>query len=143
MRMRLKRTGLKSLGSKSGFTLTEVMIASIIFLIASLGFSFGLIAALKTQYMAGDHYRSMSIARNRIQRARSLNFDSLPLLTESDVRVDDFGQQSSSGTYYRTTTVSIYGTNCYELVVGVKFTKPGGAVSDSPVSIQTLIAKGM
>ena len=130
-------------GRESGFTLTEVMIASIIFMIASLGFSFGLIAALKTQQMAGDHYASMSVARNRIQRARSLNYDSLPLLKETDFRVDQFGNQSSSGLYYRTTSVTNYATNCVELVVGVRFTKPNGATNEVPVSIKVLIARGM
>ena len=117
--------------------------ASMILLIASLGFSSGLISAMKTQYMAGDHYRSMTIARNRIQRARSLNFDSLPLLAEDDIRVNDYGDQSSTGYYYRTTTISSYATNCIELTVAVKFTKPDGAKSEQPVSIQTLIARGM
>jgi prepilin-type N-terminal cleavage/methylation domain-containing protein len=141
----LRRHGLKGKAaiSRSGFTLMEVMVASIILLIASLGFSLGLISALKTQYMAGDHYRSMTIARNRIQRARSLNYDSLPLLSESDIRVDDFGNQSSTGYYYRSTIIANYATNCVELIVSVNFTKPDGSLSESPVSIQTLIARGM
>jgi prepilin-type N-terminal cleavage/methylation domain-containing protein len=127
----------------SGFSLMEVMMASAIFLIASLGFSFGLIAAMKSQSMSSDHYRSMTIARNRIQRARSLNFDSLPLLEESDIQVDDFGRPSPGGHYYRYTGVTNYAANCYELIVSVYFLKPDGARSDMPVSIQTLIARGM
>ena len=130
-------------GRQSGFTLTEVMIASMIFLIASLGFSFGLIAALKTQAMSGSHYTSMTIARNRIQRARSLNFDSLPLLAETDLRVDNYGNQSSSGYYYRSTSVANYATNCVELTVSVLFTKTDGSLVEVPVSLQMLIAKGM
>ena len=117
--------------------------ASVILLIASLGFSLGMISALKTQYMAGDHYRSMTIARNRIQRARSLNYDSLPLLSESDIRVDDFGNQSSTGYYSRSTVIANYATNCVELIVSVQFTKPGGELSALPVTLQTLIARGM
>ncbi len=143
MTARRVRSSARAAKSNSGFTLTEVMIASIIFLIASLGFSFGLIAALKTQYMASDHYAAMSIARNRIQRARSLNFDSLGLLSESQLRVDEFGLQSSSGRYYRTTSVTNYATNCVELTVGVNFTKPDGATSEVPVSIKVLIARDM
>jgi hypothetical protein len=85
----------------------------------------------------------MTIARNRIQRARSLNYDSLPLLSESDIRVDDFGNQSSTGYYYRSTIVTNYAANCVELIVAVKFTKPGGELSALPVTIQTLIARGM
>jgi hypothetical protein len=119
------------------------MIASLIFLIASLGFSFGLIAALKTQHMAGSHYAAMSIARNRIQRARSLNFDSLGLLSESEFRVDEFGLQSSSGRYFRTTSVTNYSTNCIELTVGVAFTEPNGATNAVPISIQILLARDM
>lgn len=143
MTARRARSRARAANNDSGFTLTEVMIASIIFLIASLGFSFGLIAALKTQYMAADHYAAMSIARNRIQRARSLNYDSLGLLNESEFRVDEFGLQSSSGRYYRTTSVADYATNCVELTVGVNFTKPDGATNEVPISIKVLIARGM
>jgi len=140
---RRQRLRARSGGARSGFSLTEVMIASMILLIASLGFSFGLISAMKTQYMAGDHYRSMTIARNRIQRARSLNFDSLPLLSENDLRVNEYGDQSTTGYYYRSTVIADYAANCVELTVSVKFTKPDGATSEQPVSIQTLIARGM
>ena len=143
MTIRRRKCFGKAAKRRAGFTLMEVMMASIIFLIASLGFSFGLIAALKTQHMSSSHYTAVTIARNRIQRARSLNYDSVGLLSETEIRVDGFGLQSSSGLYFRTTSVSNYAVNCVELIVGVNFTKPDGAMCDSPVSIQTLIARGM
>ena len=121
----------------------EMMIASVIFLIASLGFSFGLIAALKTQYMAGDHYTAMTIARNRIQRARSLDYSSLTLLTEDKIRVDQLGNQSPAGFFFRTTSVTNVAANAVELVISVHFIKPDGGTSDVPVSLQTIIAEGM
>lgn len=133
----------KNARSRAGFTLMEVMIASVIFLIASLGFSFGLIAALKTQYMASDHYSAMTISRNRIQRARSLDFSTLTLLNESMIRVDNLGNQSPTGFFFRSTSVTNVATNCVEISISVHFIEPSGRTSAVPVTIQTMIADGM
>lgn len=138
---RFRRSGCWA--GKSGFTLTEIMIASMIFLIASLGFSFGLIAAMKTSYMAYDHYRSMTIARNRVQRARSLAFESLGLLSENMVRVDELGNNSTSGQYFRCTSVSNVADNCMEMTVSVFYLMPHGITSPVPVSLKIMLAEGM
>jgi len=129
--------------NRAGFTLAEMMIAFAIFMMVSLGFSWGLISTLKTQHMASDHYRAMSIARNRLQRAKGLEFASLPLLAESMIRVDALGNTAPLGSYYRTTAVTNVATNCVQLVVAVHFTQPGGKLSAQPVTVITKIAEGM
>ena len=61
--------------SKAGFSLVEVIIASLIFLIVSMGFTAGFVAAMKTNYLAGQYYRAAHLARNQIQQARTLSFN--------------------------------------------------------------------
>jgi len=71
----------------SGFTLTEVMVASGVLLFFVLGLLAALLMGIRTLDLSVQHYRATSIARNRVQRARSFSYSSLPLLQESGVRV--------------------------------------------------------
>lgn len=131
-------------GNRQGFTLAEFMVASVIFMIVSLAFTFGMIAAMKTQVMATDHYRSTSVARNRMQHARCVEFTSLPLLVEDRTQVDYFGNQCSTGTLFRTTTVSNITSKQVEVTVDVYYIETNtGRTSPVPVTIQTKISDGM
>lgn len=89
----------------SGFTLLEVMIASTILMVLVAGFVGSFIMALRTLDAANNQYRAKAIARNRIQRARSFEFASLPLLEETDSFIDRYGNIDQAGTFRRSTTI--------------------------------------
>jgi len=128
--------------SCKGMTLVEVMIASIIFLIISTAFAAAILAALRTAYMASDYYTATCIARNRIQRAKSMDFDSIPLLAETNTLVDAQGTISVTGRYERTTLVSNAAPWTYSVKVSVAFPLRMG-FSSEPVEIETLINSQM
>ena len=130
---------------KSGFTLAEVLISSMIFLIVSVGFTAGMLAAIKTNSMAADHYRATTIAMNRIQEARTypfedvmrMNSDVLTWITENGVESDSPG----NALFRRTTVVSYPAdmTNTVEVVVSVILPQPFGRTNLPPVELRTMI----
>jgi Tfp pilus assembly protein PilV len=126
-----------------GFTLVEAVISSVIFFVIAGGFIAAYISSMRTHQMSNDFYKATCIARNRIQRARSLEFDSLPLLAEQDASVDEFGNVDNAGRFVRTTTVSNTVPTCTRIAVNVKFPLPGGGVSPQGIEVHTMIAEGM
>jgi len=124
---------------QAGHTLVEVMVASIVLLMVSAGIMTGIIAALKAQANASDHYRATCIARNRIQHAKTISFNSYNAITENLVRVDQDGFYSSTGEFRRSTLVSVAGTNCMNVTVDVWYSVRPGVWSTEPVSVQTMI----
>jgi hypothetical protein len=66
-----------------------------------------------------DHYVAINIAKNRIERAKTFDFDELDLLSESGVVVDVNGTPNGSGHYRRSTSVSFAATNLKEIAVQV------------------------
>ena len=129
--------------SRSGITLTEMMVASLIFLLISTSFTAAMLTAMRTQYMAVDYYTAMCIARNRIQHAKALDFDSIPLLAETSYRVDSVGVTNATGRYVRNTIVSNAMPWTYSVKVRVSFATKTGAFTDAPVEVETLINSQM
>ncbi|OGV62094.1 MAG: hypothetical protein A2498_07710 [Lentisphaerae bacterium RIFOXYC12_FULL_60_16] len=127
----------------AGFTLTELMVASMIFLMVSTAFTAAMLTALRTQYMATDYYAAMCLARNRIQRARTLDFSSLELLVENQLTVDSIGNPTASGRYQRTTVVSNVSPTCVAFTVKVSFATKSGFFSTQPVEVSTLLDDSM
>ena len=125
-----------------GMTLVEIMIASLVFLIVSITFAAALIGALRTAYMASDYYAATSIARNRLQRAKSMDFDSIPLLVETNTVVDSLGIAATDGRYLRTTEVSNAAPWTYWIKVSVAFPMKSG-FSPEPIEMETLINNQM
>jgi prepilin-type N-terminal cleavage/methylation domain-containing protein len=132
--------------SGAGFTLVEVMVASIIFMIFCVFFLSSTIASMKSQQLACDYYKAMTIARNRIQRAKTFEYSSLPLLNEVQAPVDGDGNIDTAGIYKRTTIVSAYtnGTpNLYKVTIQVYYPGARRTLSDQPVEISTLTTEKM
>lgn len=132
--------------SRSGFTLTEVMVASTVLMIFLGGFLASFILGVRTLDMSTSHYRATTIARNRIQRARSFNYDSLSLLEENEARIDRHGNVDSSGDFRRSTLIftnTVTAPHTVRIEVGVRFPirKTGGL--SEPVVMENLIAVRM
>lgn len=123
-------------------TLVEVMVAMVVFLLIAVSFTAAIMAALRTAYMASDYYSAVCIARNRIQRAESMDFDSIPLLVESSNVVNELGITVSTGRYLRTTIVTNAAPWTYCVKVSVGFPTRFG-FSRQPIEIETLINSQM
>jgi hypothetical protein len=128
---------------KRAFTLVELMIASGILLAMLGGFMALMITAIRTQVMSSDYYRATCIARNRVQRARVVEFASLPLMAETVAPVDENGNQSPSGRFRRTTVVTNASGNCSLVTVQVWFPVPNGHLSQQSIDVTTLITSGL
>lgn len=127
---------------KGGYTLLEVVIAGSIFAMLALGFSAGLISAIRTQQMAHDRYIATTIARNHIQRARTLPFNSVHLIAEDYIPVNEEGYFSQSGKYRRTTSVTNISATAVQMQVDVFVPlRRDAGLSDVPVSITTILAE--
>jgi hypothetical protein len=123
--------------------LIEAIISSMIFFIVSVGFSAGIMAALKTHAMSAQHYRGTCIARNQIQHARALAFDAVKQL-QTNEWVDEKGYRTpvtNNGTFYRCTAVNYPSNmiNTVEVVVRVYFPQPGRKMSHQPIELRTMI----
>ncbi len=127
---------------RRGYTLLEVVIAGSIFAMLALGFSAGLISAIRTQQMAHDLYIATTIARNHIQRARTLPFNSVHLIEEDYIPVDAEGYFAQEGIYRRTTTVTNLSPSAVRMQVDIFVPlrrDPG--YSDVPVSLSTILTE--
>jgi len=129
--------------SRAGFTLVELMIATSIFLVVALAFTGAYLSALRTHLMSSDYYKATCIARNRLERAKALAFDSLPLMAEEETPVDADGNPDPAGVFRRTTVVSNSVVNCARITVQVRFPKGNGGLSDKTVDVHTMIADGV
>ena len=129
-----------------GFTLVEVMVCSVIFVIFCVFFLNSTIMSMRSQQLACDYYKAMTIARNRIQRATEFEYDSILLMSEDQIPVDGKGNISSAGIYRRTTLVSAYtnGTpNLLQITVQVHYPSARRNMSAKPVELSTLTTSGM
>ena len=101
---------------------------------------------MRSQQLACDYYKAMTIARNRIQRASEFAYDSILLMSENQVPVDGNGNITSAGIYRRTTLVSVYtnGTpNLLQVTVQVHYPGARRSLSAKPVELSTLITDNM
>ena len=132
--------------SAGGFTLVEVMVCSVIFVLFCVSFLNSAFASMRSQQLACDYYKAMTIARNRIQRATEFEYASILLMNETQVPVDGKGNITSAGIYRRTTLVSAYtnGTpNLLQFTVQVHYPGVRRTMSAKPVELSTLITPGM
>jgi hypothetical protein len=120
------------------------MVALVILMMVVLMFGRGLISAAWTNRFASNHYRATCLARNRLQRAMSLDLDSIELMDETMVEIDWDGNVDLQGTFRRTTIVSNITDDCVEITVRVHYPMPKtGGVTDAPIVMSTMIARQM
>ena len=105
---------------REGFSFIEVIIA-----LAVLGlFIGGMCAVMQSSRQLSDrarsHYTAVNLAKNRIERARDIPFESLSGFVESNTLVDKDGKADYQGDYRRTTQYNATGTNFVEMLVTVE-----------------------
>ncbi len=127
-----------------GFTLTEVVVAAFILATGFTGFGIGFMQAMRTNRLAKHHYQAMCLARNRLQRARSISFSSIPLMEEDFQFIDQEGNLDPQGRFRRTTQVILLGDSLYDVMVEVYYPDSRNQpVVEVPVMMRTLVAEIM
>jgi prepilin-type N-terminal cleavage/methylation domain-containing protein len=140
----MKYTPYSNRASRGGFTLTEVMVACFILAVGISGFGIGYLSAMRTNRLAKNHYQATCLARNRIQRARSVSFTSIPLLAETDRVIDADGNADANGLFRRTTAVAQTATsNTLDIAVSVRYPDAKNAPHKTPVTMRTIISSVM
>lgn len=124
---------------RAGFTLVEAVIALMIMGVSIVGICQMIVLARESSDRARDHYIAINLARNRIERARTLPYSQIPLMGESLVVVDEGGAASASGLFRRSTVVSNLSAGLSEMVVTVEImdrrTRSFQGVSESAQSM--------
>ena len=101
---------------------------------------------MRSQQLACDYYKAMTIARNRIQRATEFEYDSILLMSENQIPVDGKGNIDSAGIYRRTTLVSALtngAPNLLQITVQVYYPGARRSINAKPVEMSTMITDNM
>jgi type II secretory pathway pseudopilin PulG len=100
---------------QSGITIVEVLVAMLVFGIAIGGFASLALTMKQAGDGARDHYQAVHMAKNRLERARNVQFELLPMLSEDDVLVGSDGNPDPNGFFRRSTIVSNVAPDLYEI----------------------------
>lgn len=114
-----------TVNSRSGFTLVEVVIAIMILAMCVGGLCQLFVNVHQLSEMSRSHYIAVNIAKNRIERAKTLEYADLALLCEIDGIVNSSGAFDPDGFFKVNTRIVPVGSNLTEVVVivGIKSRK--------------------
>lgn len=90
---------------KDGMTLVEVMVALGVLVIVLAGAYQLVTQSARLTSSARNRYLATTIARSRIERAETFEYDDLHLLAEDDMFVNEFGTPDPFGQFRRSTIV--------------------------------------
>lgn len=102
---------------KEGVTLLEAMMAVMLISIGMAGACAVIVSAQKLSDFARSHYVAINICKNRLERARELEYSALNTLAESGTRVNTIGSSDPSGNFRRSTVVSNVTAALKEIIV--------------------------
>jgi len=102
-----------------GFGLVEAMVGIMVLVICVGGLAWMVVAAKSSSDQARDHYIAVNLAKNRIERGKTLDWDSLDMFESDEVVVDENGSADSEGNFQLTTAVTTVSTNLKEMAVTV------------------------
>ena len=128
---------------RRGMTLAEVVVATFLILLV-MGSAYALIVrSSEMSRSARRHYIAISLAKNRLERARNFLYNDLKLMAETDLTVNDNGNPDPEGRFRRTTTVNpAFATNLTEVIVTVKIRNPHtGLFTPDNETIRTLFTE--
>lgn len=132
------RRGKKNRG---GWSLVESLVSTVLLAMSGAVLSTAFLQGMRLGQVSSDYYAAVTIAKNRIERARAFEFRDLPLLAESNVRLDSTGVPDPYGKFTRTTEVDMtHGPSLGRIVTTVAYPIPGRGGRGS-VSIVTLLTE--
>lgn len=100
-------------------TLIEMLTALLIFSMAIGGLCTIAVSAKQILDTSRDHYVAVNLAKNRIERVKTFNFDELELFAEAGTILDEAGSPDSAGSYSRATVVSNVNSSMKEVIVTI------------------------
>ncbi len=112
-------TGLRNRKSKEGLTLVEMLTALLVFAMAVGGMCSLALSSKQILDTSRDHYVAVNLAKNRIERVKTFNFNELELFIDANTVLDESGTPNPNGNYSRTTQVSSVTPNLKEVVVTI------------------------
>ena len=129
---------------REGFTLPEVLIASGVFVVIAVGFTTAFMTSVRQHRLAANFTSASLLAKNQLQRARSIDYVSVGLLNESNVKIDNMGNRSLDGAFTRTITVDTNSIpSCSLVTIQVWYPTWRGSHAAAPVTIQTILTEGL
>ena len=134
---------------RRGMTITEVVVATFLILGVMTSSYLLIIKSSELSRSARRHYIAISLAKNRLERARNFLYDDLKLMAETDLTVDDNGNPDPKGWFRRTTSVDTNYAAAHgmasaltEVIVTVKIRNPHtGLFTPDNESIRTLFTE--
>ena len=126
-----------------GFTIIESLIAIAVLSITMATFILLSLSSFRQLELASDYFRANALARNRVERIKIMNFDTILGLNEAEHRVDGHGNPDPEGSYRRETIVTPVTENCANVKVTVSFPDRPGHLQANPVVIETLYTRGL
>lgn len=114
--------------SKCGASVTEVLVALVLFATFISGAAKVIVAQHRVTDKARAHYTAINIAKNRIEYLRNMrraSYDQIESMLETDWQVDQDGVTDSNGKFSRTTEIrSTSVPELLEIRVTVKIRNP-------------------
>ena len=104
---------------KDGLTLVEMLTALLIFAMAIGGLCSLSVSAKQILDTSRDHYIAVNLAKNRIERVKTFNFDELGLFSEVGTLLDGAGAPDMAGSFSRATVVSNVNDSLKEVIVTI------------------------
>jgi prepilin-type N-terminal cleavage/methylation domain-containing protein len=128
---------------KAGFSMAEVLI-SLAIIAGSMGSFVSLgIMSLRQLKIGTDYYAASLIARNQIERLRTMDFDAAADATEIAHAVDDFGNVNVDGDFTRQTTIKSLSDDLISIEIEIYFPSPRGKLSAKPFVMATMFSRGL
>ena len=128
-------------GSRDGVTVVEVVVAVVILSMCIGGLCRLVLKARETSDQARSHYQAANIAKNRLERIKTFDFDQIEEFEEDEVLVDTSGSPVANSNFRRTTTVTLERYNLKNVRVEVGIRNPVSREFDGEEeTIQTYIA---
>ncbi len=135
-------TECKRSKSRAGTSIVEVMVALTLFGMFVAGSCQLLVSHRKLLDSSRDHYIAANLAKDRMELARTFEFEQVPDMDEDAVIVDESGIPSLAGHFRRTTRVTPISKNLYELAITVDIqNRKTLQFAPAEQSISTYIAK--
>jgi Tfp pilus assembly protein PilV len=100
-------------------TLVETVVALTLFAICIGGMTALVLNGRALSDGARDHYTAINIAKNRLERIKSMDFDQVTTARETGTTVNMSGSSDANGDFRRVTTITSVATNLYRATVQV------------------------
>ena len=127
-------------GFNKGTTLVEVLTATAILALVIVGIMGIFTVSVQTSKKINYEYGATNLAKNRIERLKTVAFALLADAAENNIRINENGDADSNGLYLRTTTVTAnYGGDAHLSSVQVQvYYEYGGVKNQVPATMTYL-----